>query len=117
MDCGAAALVGTLVLLASGPLSAFEGLPRGLLLFTGAVNLIYASFSFSLAVRPRRPLRLLRLLVAANLAWVPVCLALAFAFADRASVFGLIHLIGEAVFVGLLASLEWRSRAFLVDRG
>jgi len=117
LDCGAAALVGTGVLLLSGPLSTLEGLPRELLLFTGVINLIYGSYSFSLAVRSERPARLIKLLVLANLAWVPVCFALAVAFADDATPFGFAHLIGEGIFVGLLAIVEWRNRELLLTAG
>jgi hypothetical protein len=60
------------------------------------------------------PLALLTLLVAANLAWVPVCVALAVAYRAVATPFGFAHLLGEALFVGGLALLEWRHRALLL---
>lgn len=106
VDCSAAAVAGVLVLSLSGWLSQLEGLPRELLIFTGVVNLLYGCFSFSLAVRRVRPLRLLTLLVVANLAWVPVCVALAVEFRAVATPFGFAHLLGEACFVGVLAVLE-----------
>lgn len=108
VDCTAGALVGVAVIALAEWLSRLEGLPHEALLFTGIVNLLYASYSFSLAVRPARPMRFIKLLVFANLAWVPVCLGLAAFFADQASAFGFAHLIGEAAFVGGLAVLEWR---------
>jgi len=114
VDCTAAVLVGIAVLGLSGWLSHVHALPRELLLFTGAVNVLYGSYSFSLAVRSERPMYLIKLLVFANLAWAVVCLGLAAAFLGAATVFGLAHLIGEAIFVGGLASLEWRWRAQLV---
>ena len=114
VDCTAGAVVGVTVIAFSEWLSRLEGLPREVLLFTGVVNLLYASFSFSLAVRAVRPMRLIKLLVVANLAWVPVCLGLAVAFAGTMTPFGFVHLVGEAVFVGGLAVLEWRHRNLLV---
>ena len=114
IDCTAGALAGTLVLALSGWLAQLEGLPRGVLIFTGATNLVFASYSCSLAVRRIRPLPLVTLLVAANLAWVPVCVALAVTFRDVATPFGFAHLLGEALFVGGLALLEWRHRALLI---
>ncbi len=114
LDCGAAALAGTGVILLSSPLSNLEGLPRGLLIFTGVVNLLYGAYSFSLARRARRPQHLLNLLIAGNLAWVPVCFGLAIAFAESATGFGMAHLVGEGVFVGVLATLEWRHRELLL---
>lgn len=110
VDCAAGALVGAAVVALSGWLSRLEGLPHSVLLFTGVVNLVYASFSFSLAVRAVRPMPLIKLLVFANLAWVPVCLGLAFHFREQATAFGFLHLVGEAIFVGGLAVLEWKHR-------
>jgi hypothetical protein len=85
-------------------------LPQEILLFVGAANLLYASYSFSLARRAERPMPLIKLLVYANAAWVPVCIGLAANFWGQATVFGLAHLIGEAFFVGGLAALEWNQR-------
>lgn len=114
VDCTAGALVGIVVIAFSGWLSQLEGLPREVLLFTGGVNLLYASYSFSLAVRAERPMPLIKLLVFANLAWVPVCLGLAATFFWSATPLGFMHLVGEAIFVGGLALLEWRQRNLLL---
>ena len=110
VDCIAGALVGVIVIALSGWLSHLEGLPYEVLLFTGVVNLLYASYSFSLAVRAERPMPLIKLLVFANLGWVPVCLGLAVFFREQVTLFGFVHLIGEATFVGGLAVLEWNQR-------
>lgn len=115
MDCIAGTLVGVTVIAFSGWLSRVEGLPREVLLFTGAVNLLYASYSFSLVVRAERPMPLIKLLVFANLAWVPVCLGLTAAFSGSATPLGFVHLVGEAIFVGGLALLEWRHRDLLLS--
>jgi len=114
VDCVGAAVAGVAVIALSGWLSALEGIPEGVLLFTGAVNLLYACYSFSLAVRAERPPRRIALLVVANLAWAPVCIGLAAAFSATATPFGYVHLVGEAVYVGGLGVLEWRHRALLV---
>lgn len=110
VDCTAAALAGVAVLTLGGWLSGLYALPRGLLLFTGAVNVLYASYSFALATRSERPRSMINLLVFANLTWTMVCLGLAVAFAGAATLFGTGHLVGEAAFVGGLAGLEWRWR-------
>lgn len=114
MDCIAAALAGLTVLALSGWLSPLYALPRGLLLLSGGVNLMYASYSFSLAVRAKRPKGLINLLVFANLAWAVVCLRWAVVFSESATLFGLGHLVGEALFVGALAGLEWSQRERLL---
>ena len=116
IDCIAGALAGVLVLMFSKWLGGLHALPRELLLLNGAVNLLYASFSFSLAVRARRPRPLIKVLVFANLCWAVVCLCLVAIFAGSATVFGIGHLVGEAVFVGGLAGLEWRWRDQLLAR-
>ena len=115
VDCTAGALVGVAVLALAGWLSRLHGLPHEVLLFTGVVNLLYASYSFSLAVRAQRPMSLIKLLVFANLAWVPVCLGLAVYFREQATPFGFAHLVGEALFVGGLAVLEWKQRYQLLE--
>lgn len=114
VDCSAGALAGVAMLTFSEWLGNVYALPRGLLLLMGVVNVLYASYSFALATRRRRPRALINLLVFANLAWAVVCLGLAVAFAGSAMLFGLGHLVGEAVFVGGLAGLEWRWREQLL---
>jgi hypothetical protein len=96
-------------------LSRLYGLPRAVLLFMGAANLLYASCSFSLARRAERPMSLIKLLVYANATWVLVCFGLAVRFREQATGFGLAHLIGEALFVGGLAALEWNQRHQLAN--
>ena len=105
---------GLVILLASGWLSGWYGLPTKLLLFTGAVNLAYGSYSLPLARRRLRPLGMIVFLAAANLFWTLVCFGLAFHHRHDASIFGLVHLIGEGVFVGGLALAEWRFRHLLL---
>ena len=80
-------------------------------MFIGAVNLLYAGYAGSLAIRRRRPRALLYVLIIGNTLWMGVCLALALRFAEQASLLALAHLIGEALFVGVLAACEWRWRA------
>lgn len=112
-DGSAGAVVGVLVLLFSAWLSRLEGLPQGVLLFTGVANLVYASYSFSLAMRSSRPIVLIKMLAIANMVWAPVCIGLLVAFFGSATPFGFLHLGGEAVFVGILGMIEWRYRHIL----
>lgn len=114
IDCTGAAVAGVVVITFSGWLSRLEGLPEELLIFTGAVNLLYASYSFFLAVRAERPMRLIKLLVFANLAWAPVCLMLVAVYSATATPFAYLHLVGEAIYVGTLAVFEWRYREVLL---
>jgi len=86
------------------------------LIFTGAVNLLYASTSFSLVIQHERTRRRLAILVIANLAWALVCVGLLITFATTATPFAFLHLGGEAVYVATLAVLEWRNRDLLLTR-
>ncbi len=115
IDCTAGALVGIAVLSLSGWLSNFYSLPVGLLQIMGAAKLIYACYSFSLAVRARRPKPMIILLIFANLGWAVVCIRLAVTFAESATIFGMVQLVGEAFFVGGLAGLEWKWRERLLS--
>jgi hypothetical protein len=114
VDCGAALLAGAAVLSLSGWLSQLYALPQGLLVGMGVANLGYGTFSFSLARRARRPRPLIVLLVVANATWAVLCGLAAVLLAGTASAFGLAHLIGEGLFVGGLAGLEWRRRERLL---
>jgi hypothetical protein len=116
IDCTAGAVVGLVVLLFTPQLSELQALPHKLLLFMGAANMLYASFSFFLVTRSKRPMPLIKLLVVANGCWSLVCVGLAVAFAGTATCFGLGHLVAEAIFVGGLAGLEWKWRAQLLQR-
>lgn len=114
VDCSAAFLAGLAVLSLAGWLGRLYALPQGLLMAMGAVNLGYGAFSFSLARRARRPRVLIALLVAGNATWAALCGLAAARLADTASAFGLAHLVGEGLFVGGLAALEWSQRERLL---
>jgi len=113
VDCTAAMVAGTTVVALSGWLSRLHLLPQELLLFIGGVNLLYGFYSFTLARRAVRTIFLIKVLVYANAAWAVVCLALAARFWDQASLWGIAHLVGEAIFVGGLAAMEWNQRYHL----
>lgn len=108
-----ATLAGVAVLLLRGWLVEWYRLSQDLLLLIGLANLAYALYSLSLASRARRPRALIVLLVVANLIWAVFCLRWAVLSHETASLFGLVHLVGEALYVGGLACLEWRWRELL----
>lgn len=116
VDGIAGLLVGTLLLLAANWLDELYNISRELLTFIAIVNLAYGTYSFSLAIRKKRPLILITILVIANLAWSVNCLRLIFLLRDSASIFGLIQLAAEAIFVGGLAIIEWRYKVLLQTR-
>ena len=107
IDCGAALLAGVVVSLLSRWLSDLYAMPRGLIVAMALANLAYGTFSLSLARRASAPRSLIVLLVVANGAWAGGCALAAVLLAGTASAFGLAHLVGESLFVGGLAWLEW----------
>lgn len=115
IDCIAAALAGTLVLALGGRLAELYAMPHMGLQLIGAINLLYACLSGSLALRDRRPVRWIAALSIANGAWSMACICIAVTVAGTATPFGMTHLLGEAVFVGGLAVLEWRWRDRLAN--
>ena len=115
IDCTAAALAGVMVLLFSAWLSHLYSMPQVLLHFIGVVNLLAAGYSFSLAIRPTRQRPLVILLVIANGIWAVVCLGIAVNLAGTATFLGIGLLVGEAIFVGGLAGLEWKWREQLLS--
>ena len=114
VDCTAGLLAGVAVLSLSGWLSRLYALPCGLIVAMGVANLAYGTYSWSLARRARRPRPLIVLLVVANATWAVLCGLAAARLAGTASGFGLAHLVGEGLFVGALAALEWSQREQLL---
>jgi hypothetical protein len=108
IDACAAGSSGVLMLLLRGWLSPWYRIPTEVLAFMGLVSLVYCAYSSFLATRIAAPPRLVRVLVAANLAWASACVVAAIALFDVASVFGLGHLVIEALFVAALALVERR---------
>lgn len=117
IDCTAGALAGVAMLLLLDWLAALYGMPTDLLVFIGVANMLYASYSFSLAIRRTRTPRALNALIVANGVWALVCVGIAVCWADTATLFGMAHLLVEALFVGSLASLEWKWRGQLLAPG
>ena len=106
-------LAGAVVLLLSGWLSELEGLPEGFVVFMAGTNLVYGSYSTSLARRSARPPVRIAILACANILWGVLCLGFPFWFRDQITGFGLLHVLGEGAYVGGLGCLEWRWRAAL----
>ena len=110
MDWTAAWLAGGATLILSPWLSALHALPQRLLTGMALTSLAYGLFSYSLASRATRPLGLIRLLAGANVAWAAFCVVLVVTAGRSASLWGVMHLVGEALFVGGLGLLEWQAR-------
>ncbi|MCA9130449.1 MAG: hypothetical protein KDB22_25345 [Planctomycetales bacterium] len=107
-DCLGGLFVGLLVLLVHRLLSQLEGLPRLVVISMGIANLIYGSYSLFVTTRTRRPIVLIRVLAIANVIWLFVCVAILFLWFDTVTVFGMILILGEGIYVAALGLAEWR---------
>ena len=110
VDCTAAASAGLIVLFAGEWFSQLYHLPKHVVIFIGCINLLYACYSFALANYKKRSLLLINILAIANSIWVVVCLFMLWRFWQEMTIFAVIHIAGEAIFVGALARLEYQWR-------
>ncbi len=110
IDCLGAFAVGLLFVFLASWLSSLFSLPAVQVRALGAVNLLYGSYSFSLARRQRRPLALIKILVFANATWTLICLLAVYRLANQASPFALAHFTLEGLWVAFLAKIEWEER-------
>lgn len=117
VDCIGAILTGLIMLLLSGGLSFLYGLPVTFVVGHAFVHLVYGTYSFSLAVRKRRPMALLLVLIFANAAWAVFCIIFAVTLISNASIFAVLHFIFEGIYVGGLAAIEWNRRESLLTDG
>lgn len=113
IDCSAGLLVGVIVTTFHGWLSTLFGLPSDLVLFMGIMNLAYAAFSGSLAIRKARSHGHFLALVVANVGWGLFCMVLFIHHINSASLLGAAQLLLEAIFVGGLGITEWKCREHL----
>lgn len=115
-DGGAALVVGVFLLALRSLLTDFYGLSLDVVTFIGAANVVYSVPGLTLGAMKRRPAWLLWFLIAANLAWAVVSTVLAMKYWSSAGVFGLLHIIGEGLFVTMLAWQEYRHRDAILQR-
>ena len=114
IDSRAGLAVGIIVLAFAAWFSRLYALPVEVVIGIGLANLGFGLFSYSLWRRPHRPRALIRVLVVANASWAVLSAVAVVVAAPCASPFGLAHLLGECLFVGGLAILEWRNRESLL---
>lgn len=113
IDGSAGLSAGVVVWLLSDVLVGLYQIPTWLLAITISANLVYGIGASLLASWHQRPIGAVSALSVANLLWAVMCVITAVAIAPTASLFGVGHFVGEALFVGILGALEWRWRADL----
>ena len=115
IDCIGGLIVGVLVLLASNLLSQWDGLPIEVVRFVGFANLAYGCYSIWVATRNPRPISLVKILALANMAWLLFCISITAAYWNEISLFGIIHILGEGIYVAALGAVEWKWRKSLSE--
>lgn len=113
LDGGAGVTVGILVLVFTEWLAELQGFSLRLVLFMGLANLVYGSYSTTLAVRAtsgRAPSpRSVAWLVAANGAWALICVVIVASTWSSATLLGRTLATFEGLFVGSLAFAEYHA--------
>lgn len=89
------------------------GLPLNVVLATGSANLIYGSYSLFVTTRKNRSLKLVKILAAANMFWLVVCVGILIAYWNQISVLGVLHVAGEGIYVSALGLVEWKMKESL----
>jgi hypothetical protein len=112
-DCIGGLVVGVIILCLCPLISAWDNLPLWIVLAVGFANLAYGGFSLWVTTRSPRPVLLVKILSLANIAWLAVCIAIVVWHWSEISFFGVIHKIGEGLYVASLGLMEWRWRRSL----
>jgi hypothetical protein len=105
-DAASGALTGLMHLTAAGFLSSMLGLPAGLIVGSGLALVLYLAGAAYLAACDPIPRSGVRMLVAANWAWVGGCVLL-LATGTATTALGQGYLVVQAVAVTVLAELQW----------
>jgi len=107
VDCLGGLCVGIVVLLLCQPISSWDGLPLAVVIAMGIVNVAYGAYSLFVTTRNPRPTWLVAVLAAANMAWLFVCVLIAYSHWQQITLLGIIHVIGEGIYVASLGLIEW----------
>ena len=110
LDCIGGLVVGCAVLAFCGLLSDLENLPISIVGVMGFANLIYGGYSFFVTTRRNRSKRLVGILAIANMTWLFICVSILIFYWHRINTIGLVHVLGEGVYVATLGLVEWRMR-------
>jgi len=110
LDCLGGIIVGIVVLAICRPLSNWECLPVSIEMGMGIANLIYGCFSLFVTLCRPRAKSLIATLAVANMAWLLVCVLITTIWWEQISWLGLLHVLGEGVYVAGLGYTEWTLR-------
>lgn len=110
-------ITGLALLLAAGPLAILEGLPVGLLRWSGIILIPFAAFVAWLSTRERVQRPLVFAVVACNALWALDSVLLLVTGWVEPTILGEVFVLGQAAVVAVLAELEFIGlrRSTLVD--
>lgn len=113
VDCIGGLIVGVLILCFCQLISEWDSLPLWIVIVVGIANLAYGGYSLWITTRNPRPMILVKILALANMAWLVVCVAIVVSHWSEISPFGILHKLGEGIYVASLGYTEWRWRKTL----
>ena len=116
VDCIGGLVVGFVVLAFCQLISGWENLPLATVIVMGFANLVYGGYSLFVTTRKKRRLILIKILAMANMAWLLVCVTIAAMYWNQISLLGIVHVIGEGIYVAGLGFVEWNMKESLVTR-
>jgi hypothetical protein len=100
-------ITGLVLLLAAGPLATLEGLPVGLLRWSGIILIPFAAFVAWLGTRERVQRPLVFAVVACNALWALDSVLLLVTGWVEPTILGEVFVLGQAAVVAVLAELEF----------
>ena len=103
-------VVGLAVIMLCRLISDIENLPVSIVGTMGVANLLYGSYSLFVTTRRGRSKKLIEILAVANVIWLFICISILVCYWQQISIFGLIHVLGEGVYVAVLGLVEWQLR-------
>ncbi|AXT39891.1 hypothetical protein D1814_15000 [Alteromonas sp. BL110] len=109
--------VGLLLLFFQDIASDFYQLPKGLILFLAGANVCYGIYALRLAFIRNRSLNEVAALAIANFLWAITCVGFLLTYYEQASIFALLFISAECLFVAILGLSEWCYRFLLVSSG
>ena len=108
--------IGILVLLFHRWLFVWYGLPLQIVFMIGMINVTYGVYSSFLAKKCARSFIAVWFLIVSNMIWCFICVLLCIAFGDTMTILGNIVVMGEGIYVGVLAGSEWYWRESLLSK-
>lgn len=105
--------VGIILLIFHDWISITYNIPILIVFVFSAANVGYGIYASSLAFSQTRKVFSIALLAVANLLWGVVCLSVVLFYSKTLSLFGIVFICLEGVFVSTLAIYEWHNKSNL----